>query len=457
MKSNMLKKVLGITLALSMTASLAACGGQKTDTQAASGSTAPAAETTAPAADTKAAEPVTLKFFSNLPDRTAGQGKVEQQLIDSYLQENSNVKIELETLQDEPYKQKFKAYTASASLPDVLNVWGQPAFLGPVMTSGYIAELNKADYDSYGFFPGSLDGFSQDGKLYGLPRNTDVMVLYYNKDIFDKNGLKAPTTLKELEDVSKALRAKGIAPCAINGKDKWALSILYHDLAIKESGNPQIIRDALAGKTSFTKEESLVKAAKDFKELMDTKFFQDSFTAADYGAARNLFGQGKAAMYYMGSWEMGMVSDENLPEAVRKTMVLTSTVAVDGGKGKISDIMAWNGGGYAAAANSKVKGEAIKFLNYIFKPDNWAKNVWQQGVCAPAQKYDSYMTGNETQFQKDFTALLGGSTLISGVTVNDSHTPSFKTDSENLCQQLAAGTITPEKFLEEMDKAADKK
>ena len=32
---------------------------------------------------------------------------------------------------------------------------------------------------------------------------------------------------------------------------------------------------------------------------------------SDYGASRNLFGQGKAAMYLMGSWEMGLAADTN--------------------------------------------------------------------------------------------------------------------------------------------------
>ncbi len=454
MKGKVLKRVMCIAMAGMITASLAACGESKDPD--ATATQAPTTAAATQATETKAAEPVTLKFFSNLPDRSAGQGKVEQELIDSYIKENPNVTIELEPLQDEPYKQKFKAYSASNSLPDVFNVWGQPSFLGPVMESGLVGELAKADYDSYGFFPGSLDGFSQDGKLYGLPRNTDVMVLYYNKDIFEKNGIKVPTTTKELEEASRQLRDKGIAPCAVNGKDKWTLAILYNDMELKLSGDASIMKSAVGKQISFAKGESLVGAANSFKSLMDTKFFQDSFVAADYGAARNLFGQGKAAMYYMGSWEMGMVSDEALPEAVRNNIAVTRFPAVDGGKGSISDIAAWNGGGYSIAADSKAKEEAVKFLNYIFKPENWSKSVWEQGVCIPAQKYDAFLTGNETQVQKDLTQILSDATALSGVTVNDLGTPAFKTDSENLAQQLAAGIITPEKFLEEMDKAAAK-
>ena len=43
---------------------------------------------------------ITLKVFSNLPDRKNGQGLVEQMIIDDYMKENTNVKIEVEALDE---------------------------------------------------------------------------------------------------------------------------------------------------------------------------------------------------------------------------------------------------------------------------------------------------------------------------------------------------------------------
>lgn len=126
-----------------------------------------------------AEEEITLRVFSNLPDRKNGQGLVEQMLIDEYMEANPNVKIEVEALDEEAYKTKFKAY-AMEGMPDVVNIWGQPSFLDEVLDAGVLAELNEADYADYKFIEGSLEGFKKDGKLYGLPRNTDVAVFYYN-------------------------------------------------------------------------------------------------------------------------------------------------------------------------------------------------------------------------------------------------------------------------------------
>ena len=74
------------------------------------------------------------------------------------MEENPNVTIEVEALDEEAYKTKFKAYSMEG-MPDVVSIWGQPAFLDEVLDAGVLAELNQDDYKDYGFISGSLDGF----------------------------------------------------------------------------------------------------------------------------------------------------------------------------------------------------------------------------------------------------------------------------------------------------------
>jgi len=397
---------------------------------------------------------VNIKFFSNLPDRASGQGKLEQTLIDSYIKENPKVKITVEALQDEPYKQKFTTYAASNQIPDMFMVWGQPSFLAPIMNNGYVAELKADDFKDYGFLKGSLDGFSANGKLYGLPRNTDFMVLYYNKALFEKYNVKLPSTYEDVVEAAKTFRKNNISPIAINGKDKYTMSLMYQDLLVKESGNQKLMPSALKDTTKFTTDPLFAKAAEDVKALTDVKGFQDSFVTADYGAANNLFAQGKAAMYYMGSWEVGMDLNKDFSDDFKKNVDVIKFPAPSTGKGKDTDLVAWNGGGYAVSANSKVKDESIKLLKYMMKPENWAKLGWQSGAVVPAQKYDQFLTGKESNLQKKLTQILSSATSISGVAWDDGLTPDFKTNSENLSQEFFAGIKTSKQFLEEAAKAA---
>lgn len=115
-------------------------------------------------------------------------------------------------------------------MPDLINAWGQPSFLNEIIDAGLLAELNQDDYADYGFISGSLDGFSKDGKLYGLARNTDVMGFYYNKALFKENGWEVPTTYTELLALSSKISDAGLIPCSMDGSDKWPLSIFINDL-----------------------------------------------------------------------------------------------------------------------------------------------------------------------------------------------------------------------------------
>ena len=133
----MKKKLAASLLAAALTVSaLAGCGGNSGDSaQTATGSqTGQAQETgsvqeTESAPETESAQEaesaqetgdaggeVTLRLFSNLPDRKNGQGLVEQMIIDEYTAANPNVKIEVEALDEEAYKTKFKAYAMSIAM-----------------------------------------------------------------------------------------------------------------------------------------------------------------------------------------------------------------------------------------------------------------------------------------------------------------------------------------------------
>ena len=127
----MKKKVIATLLTVAMTSSmLAGCGSEKGSTQdSGNAQNQPAEEesSAASADDADEAGEVTIKLFSNLPDRKNGQGLVEQTIIDEYMAANANVTIEVEALDEEAYKTKFKAY-AMDGMPDVVSIWGQPSF-----------------------------------------------------------------------------------------------------------------------------------------------------------------------------------------------------------------------------------------------------------------------------------------------------------------------------------------
>jgi raffinose/stachyose/melibiose transport system substrate-binding protein len=430
---------------ISAVAALSACGGNNSNTTDTNASKENAANT-----DKK----VTLRFFSNLPDRKSGQGLAEQMVIDNYIKENPNVTIEVEALAEEPFKNKLKAYMASNEPIDITMVHGG-AELNTLVQAGYVKELSAADYDNdtFKFLPGSYKSFTFNNKLYGLPRNSDYEVIYYNKRLFEENGIKVPTTYAELLDAGKKFREKGIEPVSVNGKDLWSFGAFFQDLTTRVSGDQNLMLDAVEKKKSFVDDENFKKAAELLAQARDQKLFQDSLMTADYGASQNLFTQERAAMWYMGSWEAGMATNESLSESFRNNVAVLKFPVVEGGKGKDTDLLAWNGGGYSLVSSSKQPEEAKKFFDYLMSANQWAKTVWDTGAAVPAQTYE--LSGSESELQKQLTEVLTGATSTAGSFGLDFGSPKFKDDAQNALGKFFAGGSTPEQLLADLQKAAE--
>ena len=408
-----------------------------------------------PLASATEPEPVTITFFSDNPDRSVKEGQIEDYCIEEYMKAYPHVTIKKEILENSVYKQKFMAYAASNELPDVMLMYAYPAFLGPLVESGAIAKLNKDDYADYAFYPSALDQYTVDGELYGLPRISQVFTVYYNKKIFAEAGVEIPQTFEELVEVAKTLRVQGIQPCAVTGKEKWQLLSLMNNLFIQLVPEyASMVMDLANRNITFAEVPGFLKAAEKYKELMDIGFYQDSFVSADYGTARNAFIQGQTAMFYMNSTEMGFQAETDLPEEFRENVSCFPFPVFAESDSKITDLHGSFAIGYSVANNANAE-NAIHFLNFMLDPDMSTKYAWQVAGISTAQSMLDYVTGDETQLQQEVLGMFRNATSLSGTPFYESAAPSFKTDAQTIVQTLAAGMITPEMFIRQLDEAMD--
>ena len=81
---------------------------------------------------------------------------------------------------------------------DIIETYG--FIIGPNADAGKLQPLDELfakhseKYKLDQIEPSMREGMSYDGKLYGLPMQAQMFVMAYSKDVFDKNGLTAPTT-----------------------------------------------------------------------------------------------------------------------------------------------------------------------------------------------------------------------------------------------------------------------
>ncbi|MDC7248963.1 MAG: sugar ABC transporter substrate-binding protein [Sphaerochaetaceae bacterium] len=129
-----------------------------------------------------------------------------QSRIDLFESENPNVKVEWEILANE-YNETLQIQIASGKGPDVF-------YLDASWASMFIENYALSPIDDYisqstidGFYPSTLDAFRDDSNLYGLAKDMNTLVLYYDELAFEKYGMSVPTTWDELLETSKTFAA----------------------------------------------------------------------------------------------------------------------------------------------------------------------------------------------------------------------------------------------------------
>ena len=135
---------------------------------------------------------------------------VHQKVADAYVAKNPNVEIELWSQPWGDYFTKMDTLFAAGDgtvIPDVF-------FMSPIQNYAAAGKINdltpyidKTKFDLSDYWPGALESTSYQGKVYGLPRDSAVEVLYYDKDDFDAAKLAYPTAEWNWRDLRAAAEA----------------------------------------------------------------------------------------------------------------------------------------------------------------------------------------------------------------------------------------------------------
>ncbi len=128
--------------------------------------------------------------------------------------------------------------------------------------------------------------------------------MFYRKNLFKKVGITAePTTWAEFLDDCKKLKAAGITPIAVGGRDAWTLAGWFDYLDLRLNGNA-FHQQLMAGQIPYT-DARVKKVYTTWKQLIDAGYFIDNALSYDLDAAQPFLFQDKAAMMLMGTFITG--------------------------------------------------------------------------------------------------------------------------------------------------------
>lgn len=292
-------------------------------------------------------------------------------IMENYIKPNSekelpNFKIEFEPGGGgEDLANKMKTYNAAGDLPDVW--YSEASYAPPIIEVG-----NQLDLTPYITKDGFIDKYSvkdalkfKDGKIYALSSGSDTFFtprIFYNKKIFQENGIEIPETFDELIEVCKTLRSKDIVPVTTMGKGGWAPQ-LYLFQTMVQIEDPEVMKQLLSNEIDFTNPVIKNGLAR-IEELAKVGAFPKGIATLDYGPAKEMFVSGKAAMYWMFTWELPSLSED--------PNVDFFPWPSDGSKYNRNNVVQYWGsplGGYAVSATSENIEEAVKLAEFCAMQD----------------------------------------------------------------------------------------
>ncbi|MFC5758205.1 ABC transporter substrate-binding protein [Rhizobium sp. GCM10022189] len=280
-------------------------------------------------------------------------------LVKEFNDQHNGITIEYRLIQfDDVVTEAMRAY-ATGQAPDIIAVDNPEHAL--FSSRGAFLDLtdmikNSKVIKPENYFPGPLKSVEWDGKYFGVPKATNTIALYYNKDMFKAKGLapnKPPQTWDELVEDARKLTdpAKNVYGLAFSAK-------------ANEEGTFQFLPWAQMGGGSYENinADGAVKALEVWKTIIDEKLASPDTLTRDQWDSTGTFNSGNAAMAISGPWEL----DRMVQEAKFDWGVTLLPVPKEGAE-RSSAMGDFN---WAIFSTTKHPAEAFKALEYFASQDD---------------------------------------------------------------------------------------
>lgn len=290
-------------------------------------------------------------------------------LIKDFEKQNPDIKVEFLHI-PQNYFQKLHLLFASNLAPDVvfINNYYAPKYI----KAGLLEDLSSF-VDKEKYFSKAVEAFTYDNKTYAIPRDVSNLVVYYNKDLFDRYKIPYPNknwTLNDYVNIAKTFAQHGIWGTSYETEPLFWLPYLLSNGAGILSDDAQ----------EFVLNKTQALDSLDF--YVDIAYKYNAAPKKQESASltmAQLFLQQKTAMHLSGRWLV--------PKYRQEAKFDWDIVPFPNGtKGSVVNI---DSSGYALAKSSRHKDEALKFINYISSKESLSE-LAKSGLIVPARKDVAY-------------------------------------------------------------------
>ena len=378
----------------------------------------------------------------------SGKGE-ERDVLDAQVEDfnamQDEVEVEAVRLPEGSFNEQVSAAALAGDLPDLLDFDGP--FLYNYAWAGHLIPLDPyvSDELKADFLPSIIDQGTYGGKLYSLGTFDSGLAIWGNKAYLEKAGVRIPTSIEDAwttEEASEALeklQALDEVEYAIDFKMNYGQGEWYtYGFAplIQGNGADLIDRSDYQSADGVLNSPEAVETLTWFQSL-----FQDGYANVKPAGDDDFYGTKKAALAYVGHW-MWTPHSEGLGDD------LVLLPMVKGSKGAATGMGSWNWG---ITSQSEHPEAAWKFLEYLIDPDQILRMTNANGAV-PARK--SALAKSEL-FGEGGPLNIFVQQLEGGVAIPRPITPAYPTITEAFAEAVQ-NIVTGADVQAELDKAVKK-
>jgi len=333
-------------------------------------------------------------------------------------------------LQYEGYQQT-QDYAKAGQLTDITDWWNK-----------------HKDAFSFADNPVVEDACGYEGKIYCMPWDVySNNQLFYNPDLLSQYDVQLPATIDDLKAIAVKLKGTGITPVSLYGGEGWPTGHWWYSLSIQRCGVDTV--NAAAKQAGQTWDAPCFKqAAQDLYDLGKAGVFPLGVEGSDYNAQVSLFLSGKALFMNTGTWfDQAIVEDK--PKFDVKAAPFPQ---VDPAKPSVQ-ILGGINEVFGIPSRAKNTDAAYKFLDYMASKsagDLFAK----ASVMNLVKGTDAELPALLQPSWKDVTTALSGSTVNMVTYFENLVPPAVGKVMYTGSASVAAGSMTPDDFVKQVQSAA---
>lgn len=371
-----------------------------------------------------------------------GQKAGMEAIAKAYMDQNPDVTIEVQATGWDEYWTKLEASATSNSMPDIF--WMHSNQLFKYADNGILADCSEI-VDSASFSEISVENVrGSDGKLYGVPKDKDIIGLLYNKELFDKASVAYPDDTWTWDDLEAA------SARIYESTGKYGYMAYSHDQIgywnfVYQNGG-QILNDDCT-KAEYT-ELATSDAIKYYVGLQENDWCPTQEQFANTGASEMFF-SGEGAMFFAGNWDLVNLCT-TYPDMNGKwdVAVLPKCPNPASGEGRASIS---NSVSYATAAKGKNKDLAMDFLKFLASEEG-QRIEGESGAAIPAYNglEDTWIKSFEDNGYDLTLQNLIGMFDYSVKYVNNPSRPSWEPKVEQTMLDIYGRNVTVEEGIQKM-------